>query len=59
MKIGAVALAALLLIVVGTLLYGVADLKLGGWLAMIGVFVALGAILAAELWAWTHDDDFR
>jgi hypothetical protein len=59
MKIGAVALAAIALIVAGSLLYGVADLKFGGWLAMVGVFLALGAILAAQIWSWTHDDEFR
>jgi hypothetical protein len=59
MKTGVVAVAAMVLIVVGLLLYGMADLKFGGWLAMIGVFVAFGATLAAHIWPWTHDDDFR
>jgi protein-S-isoprenylcysteine O-methyltransferase Ste14 len=59
MKIGAAALAAVLLIIVGLFLYSVTDLKWGGWLALTGVFLAFGATLAAYAWPWTHDDDFR
>jgi hypothetical protein len=59
MKIGAAALAGIVLIMVGLLLYGVADLEFGGWLAVAGMLLAFGAIFAAHAWAWTHDDDSR
>ena len=59
MKIGAAALAGIVLMVCGLILFGVADLRFGGYVAVIGLFVAMGAVLAAHLWAWRHDDDFR
>jgi hypothetical protein len=58
LRIGAAALAALVLMAVGLLLYGVADLRFGAYIAVGGLCIALGAILAAEAWASTHDDDF-
>jgi hypothetical protein len=57
MKIGAVALAALALMMAGLLLYGVADVHFGAYLAVAGLLIAMGAIVAAHVWAWTHDEE--
>ena len=60
MKIGATAGAAILMIVVGLPLYSIADVEAGAYLATAGVLLALAATIAANRWAWRHDeDDFR
>jgi hypothetical protein len=57
LRIGAAALAALVLMAVGLLLYGVADLRFGAYIAVAGLLIAFGAMFAAESWAYTPDDD--
>jgi hypothetical protein len=47
-RIGALALVALALITVGAILYGVADLRFGGYLAFGGMILALAAIALAR-----------
>jgi hypothetical protein len=58
-RVGVAAVFAIVLMVVGLLLYGVADVRVGGWVALAGLLLAFGAIAAAEAWPWRHgDDDF-
>ena len=57
MRIGAVALGALAMIAAGLLLYGVADVGFGAYLAVAGLVVAGGSTLAARAWLSRHDED--
>jgi hypothetical protein len=57
-RIGWAALIAVVLMVVGLAVYGVADLRFGGYVAVAGFLLACGAIVAAHVWEWTNDDDF-
>jgi hypothetical protein len=49
-RIGALALVGVVLTLTGVLLYGVADLKFGGYAALGGLFLALVSIGLAEAW---------
>lgn len=57
MKIGAVAIVGVLLMLVGLPLYSLGDVTLGAFVAVSGLFLCLGAIIAAQRWAWSHEDD--
>jgi hypothetical protein len=59
MKSEATAVTGTILAVVGFVLYGVADLRFGGWLAVVGLLMAAGAMLTHYAWSSTHHDDQR
>jgi MFS superfamily sulfate permease-like transporter len=46
-KTAAVALAGIVLMVVGLLLYAAADLRLGGYIAFVGFFTSMAAWINA------------
>jgi hypothetical protein len=56
MRIGTLAALAVLMIVVGLPLYSVGDMAAGAYLAVAGLLLALAAVIAAHVWAWTQDE---
>jgi hypothetical protein len=57
MRIGALALVGIVLILVGVVLHGEADLAVGGWIAMSGLTLALLSIALARRWLRKHGDE--
>ncbi len=48
----------LLLLVAGLPLQALADSSLGEVLVFAGLLIALGSVVATEIWAWRHGDRF-